>query len=97
MFLRILKGNQSDPDIKVNNQAQQPKLYKVKGKRNPVVIQQDSVSWKHFNSGDVFLIITQKIIFVWVGRAANSIEKLHATKVNGSSSVRNTYHKKSTS
>lgn len=46
------------------------------------MIQQQSVSWKHFNSGDVFLILTEKIIFVWVGRAANGIEKLHATKVN---------------
>ncbi|XP_022911438.2 advillin isoform X2 [Onthophagus taurus] len=59
----------------------QIKLYKIKGKRNPVVVQQESVSWKYFNSGDVFVLLTPTIIFVWVGRAANSIEKLHATKI----------------
>ncbi|KAI4464752.1 villin [Holotrichia oblita] len=81
---RILKGtwptSTSDHGTTINNTEFLPVLYKVKGKRNPVMIQQQSVSWKHFNSGDVFLILTEKIIFVWVGRAANGIEKLHATK-----------------
>ncbi|KRT83941.1 hypothetical protein AMK59_927 [Oryctes borbonicus] len=85
LFYRILKGSQlaSAPgqEVTINQKEFHSRLYKVKGKRNPVMIQQESVSWKHFNSGDVFLILTEKTIFVWVGRAANGIEKLHATKI----------------
>lgn len=33
------------------------------------------------NEGDVFVIDCKKYIFVWVGRSANNMEKMHAAKV----------------
>uniref|UniRef100_A0A8D9B6V5 Advillin n=1 Tax=Cacopsylla melanoneura TaxID=428564 RepID=A0A8D9B6V5_9HEMI len=60
----------------------EPKLYKVKGKRSPSVTQMPSIDWKYFNSGDVFILDTDdEVIFIWIGRAANPMEKLQATKV----------------
>lgn len=59
-----------------------PKLYRVRGKRAPILKEMPKVSWDYFNSSDVFVIDTPKTIFVWIGRAANAIEKLHATRVS---------------
>ncbi|XP_050509264.1 advillin isoform X1 [Diabrotica virgifera virgifera] len=72
--IRILK-----PEI--INDCQPVKLYRVRGKRIPVVKEMPSVSWEHFNSQDIFVIKTPKIIFVWSGRAADAVEKLHATTI----------------
>ncbi|RZC39580.1 advillin [Asbolus verrucosus] len=59
-----------------------PKLYKVRGKCTPVLIQMDNVSWDKFNSADVFLLHTSNVLFVWVGRAAEAAEKLCASKLS---------------
>lgn len=74
---RILK-----PELIQNNQNFQARLYRVKGKRIPVLTEMPKLSWDFFNSSDVFIIHTPKNIFVWIGRAANAIKKLHATKVS---------------
>jgi villin 1/advillin len=58
----------------------EPRLFHVKGRRSPTVTQHP-ISWEHFNSGDVFIIDTKEIVFVWVGRSANNMEKLQASKV----------------
>ncbi|XP_018568811.1 advillin-like, partial [Anoplophora glabripennis] len=75
--LRILK-----PELIQNNQNFQARLYRVKGKRIPVLTEMPKLSWDFFNSSDVFIIHTPKNIFVWIGRAANAIKKLHATKIS---------------
>ncbi|KAL1450166.1 hypothetical protein WDU94_002615 [Cyamophila willieti] len=60
----------------------EPKLYKVKGKRSPVITQMPTIEWKYFNSGDVFILDTDdEVIFIWIGRTANPMEKLQAAKV----------------
>uniref|UniRef100_A0A8D8YSR8 Gelsolin n=1 Tax=Cacopsylla melanoneura TaxID=428564 RepID=A0A8D8YSR8_9HEMI len=60
----------------------EPKLYKVKGKRSPTVTQMPAIDWKYFNSNDVFILDTNDgVIFIWIGMAANPMEKLQATKV----------------
>ncbi|KAJ8952266.1 hypothetical protein NQ318_007433 [Aromia moschata] len=74
--VRILK-----PELIQNNQHFQARLYRVKGKRIPVLSEMPKLSWDFFNSSDVFVIHTTKTIFIWTGRAANAIEKLHATKI----------------
>ena len=58
----------------------EPRLYHIKGRRSPTVTQHP-ISWEYFNSGDVFIMDTKEIVFVWVGRSANSAEKLQAAKV----------------
>ncbi|KAH0810615.1 hypothetical protein GEV33_012178 [Tenebrio molitor] len=59
-----------------------PKLYKVKGKCTPVLVQMDGVSWDRFNSADILLLHTSSTLFVWVGRAADAGEKLNASKLS---------------
>lgn len=59
----------------------EPRLFRVKGRRVPIVQQMPSISWEYFNKGDVFIIDTNDVIFVWIGSGANGIEKLQATKV----------------
>ncbi|KAJ8974804.1 hypothetical protein NQ317_000405, partial [Molorchus minor] len=71
--IRILR-----PELIQENHA---KLYRVKGKRIPVLNEMPQLSWDYFNSSDVFIIHTPNNIFIWTGRAANAIEKLHATKI----------------
>nr|CAD7262170.1 unnamed protein product [Timema shepardi] len=59
----------------------EPCLFQVKGRRSPVTTQLTNISWDHFNSGDVFVLLTRDVVFLWVGRMANPLEKLQATKV----------------
>ncbi|KAK5646235.1 hypothetical protein RI129_004699 [Pyrocoelia pectoralis] len=72
--MRILKSQ-------TNNAPFLPKLYKIKGKKIPIIIQEECVSWKFFNSDDVILVVTKNAIFVWLGRASNSVERQHAAKI----------------
>lgn len=58
-----------------------PKLYRIKGKRAPITTEIATLDWSNFNSRDVYLIHTESIIFIWIGRAASATEKLHAIKV----------------
>ena len=58
-----------------------PKLFIVKGKRQPVIRQLPTISWKEFNDGDVFVLDTMTHIFVWIGKNANRLERLQASKV----------------
>lgn len=38
----------------------------------------NSLSWSHFNSGNVMILQTHRMLFVWVGRCSTSIERVHA-------------------
>ncbi|XP_075213446.1 villin like protein quail isoform X2 [Lycorma delicatula] len=78
--LRLLRGGVSSG---LNHVADnfEPRLFRVKGRRIPIVQQMPSISWEHFNKQDVFIIDTNDVIFVWVGSDANNIEKLQATKI----------------
>lgn len=79
-FLRILPGGAASGFKHVTDEFH-PALYSVKGKRRPIVRQLPEVSWSLMNEGDVFVLDCKKYIFVWVGRSANNIEKMHAAKV----------------
>lgn len=76
---RILKGGAASGFNHVTDMFE-PRLFHIKGRRSPTVTQYP-ISWEHFNSGDVFIIDTKEIVFVWVGRSANNMEKLQACKV----------------
>ena len=65
----------------VNINDRTPKMYIVKGKRQPVIRQLKPISWSHFNDGDAFVLDTAEYIFVWNGNQANRLEKLQAAKV----------------
>ena len=61
-----------------------PKLYLVKGKRQPIVRQLAQVGWKVMNDGDCFVLdvtAATGCIFVWSGKQANRLERLQAAKV----------------
>ena len=58
-----------------------PKLYAVKGKRQPTIRQLQTIEWAQINDGDAFCINAVDFIFVWNGRLANRLEKLQAAKV----------------
>ncbi|XP_074029921.1 villin like protein quail isoform X3 [Leptinotarsa decemlineata] len=57
------------------------RVYRVRGKRVPVLKEMSKVSWDYFTSSDIFLILTLKNIFIWTGRASDAGEKLHAVKI----------------
>jgi villin 1/advillin len=76
---RLLKGGAASGFNHVTDTFE-PRLFHIKGRRSPTVTQH-SISWEHFNSGDVFIIDTKEIVFVWVGKSANNVEKLQASKV----------------
>lgn len=67
--------------LKHINGTVESRLFRVKGRRSPVLTQMPSIAWEHFNSGDVFIIDTKDVVFVWSGKTANSMEKLQAAKV----------------
>ncbi|XP_039279258.1 villin-1 isoform X2 [Nilaparvata lugens] len=78
--IRLLKGGVSSGLYHVTATFE-PRLFRVKGRRTPLVRQMPAIDWAHFNHGDVFIIDTSDVIFVWIGSHANSMEKLLATKV----------------
>lgn len=41
-----------------------------------------SLSWSHFNSGNVMILQTHRMVFVWVGRSSSSIERVQALNVS---------------
>ncbi|XP_021921948.1 advillin-like isoform X2 [Zootermopsis nevadensis] len=77
--MRLLKGGAASGFNHVTDTFE-PRLFHIKGRRSPAVTQHP-ISWEYFNSGDVFIIDTREIVFVWVGKSANNMEKLQATKV----------------
>lgn len=79
-LVRILNGGTESGFRKVDTRVE-PKLFKIKGKRTPTLTQLENISWDSFNSGDVFILITENNVFVWIGRSANAVEKIHSTKV----------------
>ncbi|XP_030768126.1 advillin-like isoform X3 [Sitophilus oryzae] len=93
---RETEGNESDrflsyfkngykilqPELIQNNNQNEVKLYRVRGKNIPALIQLDCVSWTHFRSSDVFIVQTSQTVFVWVGRAASVEGKRHAAKLS---------------
>ena len=76
----ILQGGVSTGLTHVEH-AKTPKLYIVKGKRQPIIRQLPTISWKEFNDGDAFVLDTMTHIFVWTGKNSNRLEKLQAAKV----------------
>lgn len=77
---RVLKGGVASGLHHVVNTFE-PRLFCVKGRRSPNVTQMPSISWEYFNSGNVFILDTKDVTFVWIGRHSNNIERLHAARV----------------
>lgn len=41
-----------------------------------------TISWEYFTSSGIYLILIPKTIFIWIGRATTSTERLKATEVS---------------
>jgi len=78
--IRHLEGGVATGFAHVTDEFQ-PMLYLVKGRRSPVIRQMPSVSWEHFNEGDVFVLDAKDAIFVWAGAEANNMEKIQGAKL----------------
>uniref|UniRef100_A0A1B6F7X6 HP domain-containing protein n=1 Tax=Cuerna arida TaxID=1464854 RepID=A0A1B6F7X6_9HEMI len=78
--IRTLKGGVASGLHHVTQQFE-PHLFRVKGRRNPTVRQMPAIEWQYMNRGDVFIIDTKDVVFVWIGRTANNMEKVQATKI----------------
>lgn len=77
VFFRILR-----PDlIKIMDGNTKSKLYRVKGKRIPIINEMPNISWDYFASAGIYLILIPKTLFIWIGRASSITEKLKATEV----------------
>jgi hypothetical protein len=50
------------------------KLYRIKGHRNPVLLEVPAAATS-LNHGDVFILTSPTHVFLWVGRSANKYEK----------------------
>lgn len=77
--IRLLNGGVAS-GFKHVTDTFEPRLFHIKGRRAPTMTQHP-ISWEYFNSGDVFILDTKEIVFVWVGKSANNAEKLQAAKV----------------
>ncbi|XP_065213354.1 villin-1-like isoform X2 [Planococcus citri] len=75
--IRLLKGGVASGLHHVENTFE-ARLFRVKGRRSPTITQMPAISWEYMNSGDVFILDTKEVTFVWVGRNSNNIEKLKA-------------------
>lgn len=77
--IRLLSGGVASGLKKVTDDFE-PVLYHVKGKRTTVVTELPKISWKDMNDGDVYVLDTKIIIYVWTGRYSNNMEKLQGAK-----------------
>ncbi|XP_067001407.2 villin-1 [Anabrus simplex] len=76
----VLKGGAASGFNHVTDQFE-PRLFHVKGRRCPTITQQPAIKWEYLNSGDVFILDTKEVVFIWIGKTANKMEKLQASKV----------------
>lgn len=72
-FIRILRNGAHN----LNGGA---RLYRVRGRR-PVLIQLEPVSWSQLAADGVFVLDTSSLLVLWLGRAANLVEKIFGAKV----------------
>lgn len=49
-------------------------LFHIKGKKRPV-LQQVKASGESLNQGDAFILVTAKVLYLWIGASANYMEK----------------------
>ncbi|KAK8742675.1 hypothetical protein OTU49_001619 [Cherax quadricarinatus] len=77
--IRVLHGGVASGLTHVTDDFQ-PSLYHVKGKRTTVVKQLHKICWTVMNDGDVYVLDTKNIIYVWTGRNSNNMEKLQGAK-----------------
>lgn len=77
--IRLLRGGVATGFRKVTDDFE-PSIYHVKGKRTTVVRELPKIEWKAMNDGDVYILDARSIIYVWVGRNSNNIEKLQGAK-----------------
>ena len=80
--IQILEGGVASGLNHVNINDKTPKLFIVKGKRQPMIRQLNPISWSQFNDGDAFVLNAVEYVFVWIGQKANKLEKFHAAKVS---------------
>ena len=59
-----------------------PKLFQVKGKRKPLILQTRTIGWSEINHGDSYVLDVPEVnvVFVWQGNVSNRYEKLQAAK-----------------
>jgi hypothetical protein len=69
--VRYLEGGVSSGPLVA---ADGTKLYQVKGRRNPVLLQVAPTA-SSLNHGDVFILTSPKRVILWIGRGANPQEK----------------------
>jgi hypothetical protein len=43
-------------------------------------VQKKTINWQHFNSGNVMLLQTSSLVFMWIGRSSTSVERIYGLK-----------------
>uniref|UniRef100_A0A2Y9D1K4 HP domain-containing protein n=1 Tax=Anopheles funestus TaxID=62324 RepID=A0A2Y9D1K4_ANOFN len=59
----------------------EPRLYQISGTAPQRCIQQKTISWQCFNSGQVMILQTATIVFVWIGRSTGSVERIFGIRM----------------
>ncbi|PAA82592.1 hypothetical protein BOX15_Mlig008406g3, partial [Macrostomum lignano] len=75
--VRYMEGGVKSGLNHVDRDKYEPRLYQVKGKRNPRCCQVP-MEWSSFNSGDAFINDQGRLIFVWNGAQSSRRERLKA-------------------
>lgn len=78
--IRYMDGGIDSGFKKVESAIPGTILYHIKGRRRPV-LQQVPATGKSLNQGDVFIVVTEAAIFLWIGKQANIMEKNKAATV----------------
>ncbi|XP_052864925.1 villin-like protein quail [Anopheles cruzii] len=73
----ILVHSGTDP----SSTPAEPRLYQISGNAPLRCVQQKTISWQCFNSGQIMLLQTAGIVFVWIGRVTASTDRVFGIKV----------------
>ncbi|XP_066975023.1 villin-1-like isoform X2 [Macrobrachium rosenbergii] len=77
--IRLLSGGVASGLKKVTDDFE-PSLYHIKGKRTTTITELPKIAWELMNDGDVYVLDTKAIIYVWTGRCSNNMEKIQGAK-----------------
>ncbi|XP_076459469.1 advillin-like isoform X2 [Babylonia areolata] len=73
--IRTKKGGVKSGFNHVDN-AFEPRLIKVKGKRNPRYTEMEEIDWNQMNKGDCFILDIGEVLFPWIGSSSNRTERM---------------------
>eukprot|EP01126_Amoeba_proteus_P015109 TRINITY_DN1671_c0_g1_i1.p1 TRINITY_DN1671_c0_g1~~TRINITY_DN1671_c0_g1_i1.p1 ORF type:complete len:730 (-),score=131.86 TRINITY_DN1671_c0_g1_i1:633-2822(-) len=72
--LQYVKSSTLQTQVNVKDESHTTKLYHIKGKKD-IRVKQVPVSYRSMNTGDVYILDCDNVLYQWIGKKCNRMEK----------------------